>query len=473
MPTRRQLLTAAAAAAVAPRTGGAAVADRRYRNVLLLIADDWSAVGGCYGTPEVKTPHIDAFAARGTRFDQAFCVTPSCAASRGTILTGHYPHTNGQYGHSHAPHNLHTLPNMPSIPKTLKAHGFATACIGKLHVLPPEVYPWDFEAGGGRPGGNRNVQGMAERIGEFLARYPDQPFYCHVGYGDPHRDFGNGPNYPGVTEVKYDPAEVHLPGFLPDHPAVRAELAEYYQSVSRFDQGIGMALRALEQSGRAAETLVIVMSDHGMPFPGAKASPYDSGHRCPLMIHAPGQRAGLVNEALVNWCNLAPTVFDWCGVPAPDGLPERSLLPILETEQPDGWDECFYSHTFHEITNYYPYRSLRGRKYKYQRVLYPECRMPLPSDLWRSTTWRAIEGEQMSHCGARRTAEMMHHAAEELYDIEADPLETTNLADQPALRPVLESMRRRVQEFRRATADPWVLASIQLGEEGLGSDAPG
>ena len=434
-----------------------------YRNVMLLIADDWSPIAGCYGNAVIQMPNVDALAARGTRFEHAFCTSPSCAASRANVLTGHYSHTHGQYGHCHGIHNFHTHLNMPSIPKTLKAAGFATGIVGKEHVQPESVYPWDYKIGGN----GRHVQMLAERAADFLKQAGDRPFYLHIGFSDPHRDFGNKQTYPGVAEVRYAPEDVVAPDFLPDHPAVRQELAEYYQSVSRLDVGIGMAVQALEASGRAGDTLIVVMSDHGMPFPGAKASSFDSGHHCPLILVRPGARP-VVSDALVNWCNIAPTVFDWCGVDAPEGLPERSLLPILDEAHPEGWDETFFSHTFHEVTNYYPYRVLRGRQYKYVRNLFPELTTPLPSDLWASSTWQAVLNEGIQMLGKRRRDKFLHQDAEALFDVVADPMETANLIDDPSVKDVAEAMRQKVRTFRKETKDPWRLASHHAGEPGMG-----
>ena len=232
-----------------------------------------------------------------------------------------------------------------------------------------------------------------------------------------------------------------------------------------------MMVRVLEEAGRAEGTLIIVMSDHGMPFPGAKASSFDSGHHCPLIVVRPGAERNVVCDALVNWCSIMPTVLEWCGVEAPGGLPERSLLPILDEELPTGWEETFYSHTFHEVTNYYPYRVLRGRKHKYVRNLYPELTTPLPSDLWRSATWKAVQEDGMAMMGERPTEGFLHQDAEALYDIEADPAESRNLIDDPGLTEVAREMREKVQRFRVDTKDPWVLASIQGGEVRLGSDS--
>ncbi len=433
-----------------------------YRNVMLLIADDWSPIAGCYGNDVIRMPNVDGLAARGTLFKHAFCTTPSCAASRANLLTGHYSHTHGQYGHSHGIHNFHTHLNMPSIPKQLKTAGFATGVVGKLHTQPESVYPWDYTVGGN----GRNVQMLADRASAFLKQAGDRPFYLHIGFSDPHRDFGNNQTYPGVAEVRYSPDEVIVPDFLPDHPEVRKELAEYYQAVSRLDTGIGLAVAALEASGRAKDTLIVVMSDHGMPFPGGKASSFDTGHHCPLIVVRPGAKA-VVNDALVNWCNIAPTVFEWCGVDAPEGLPERSLVPILDDAHLEGWDETFFSHTFHEVTNYYPYRVLRRRKYKYVRNLYPELTTPLPSDLWQSPTWQAVLNEKIEMMGKRCTEKFLHQDSEALFDIKNDPMESENLIDDPTLKDVAEAMRQKVRTFRKETRDPWCLASYHAGEPGM------
>ncbi|NUP98842.1 MAG: sulfatase [Armatimonadetes bacterium] len=437
----------------------------RPPSVLLLIADDWSPLAGCYGVTDIETPNIDRLAARGTRFKHAYCVTPSCAASRATLLTGHYPQTNGQFGHVHGIHNLHTQESMPSIPKQLGAHGYRTACIGKLHVQPASVYPWDRLVQDHGPDGSRDVRWLADQTGRFIRDCGDQPFYCHVGFTDPHRDFDNDRGYAEVTERIYDPEQLTVPAFLPDNAATRRELAQYYQAISRLDQGIGFCLEELERAGRAADTLVIVMSDHGMPFPGAKASFYEGGHRCPLIIARPGQEPR-VNDALVNWCNLAPTIFDWCGVPHPEGLPEGSLLPILDQEHPEGFDEVYASHCFHAITEHWPYRWVRDRRYKYVRILNPETPLPLASDLYDSETWQAAQADPTGAFGVRTRDGLLHHRPEELYDLREDPHETVNLIDRPELAVVAERLRQKVKQFRQRTRDPWIRISVQRGETG-------
>ncbi len=459
---RRQfVLGSAAATAAAPQARSQT--ERRFRNILLLIADDHSPIAGCYGNPVIKTPNMDSLAATGTLFEHPFCTTPSCSASRSVVLTGLHNHRNGQFGHAHEPANFHTHRRHQSIPRILQSHGFSTGVIGKLHVNPPEVFPWDFVSPGGPDGAARDVWGMAQHARQFFTENKDKPFYLHVGFSDPHRSsgpglFANHRGYPNVTKRTYDPADVIVPGFLPDTPEVRTELAEYYEAIDRLDQGVGFLLDALEDSGRAEDTLVIYMSDHGMPFPGAKGSPYDSGLHVPLIIRTPDQsKRGLRSQALVNWTDILPTVIDWAGVDAADYETHgSSLLPILEQERPAGRDEIFFSHTFHEIVNYFPFRGIRTRRYKYTKPLHPELTMPLPSDLWKSPTWAGVRSRGLDKMGRRKTQDVLHHAKEELYDIVADPMETNNLTGSSSHAATLKELREKVVNFRRETGDPWL-----------------
>ncbi len=459
---RRQFVLAGSAAAAA-QGAQRARERRRYRNVLLLIADDHSPLAGCYGNPVIQTPNTDRLAGQGTLFRNAYCTTPSCSASRSVILTGLHNHTNGQFGHAHAPANFHTHNDVQSIPRLLQAQGFATGVIGKLHVNPPAVYPWDYQTEGGPEGGTRDVWGMAQQAEEFFAKFQDRPFYLHVGFGDPHRAsgpglFANDRGYPHVRKRTYEPSDVIVPHFLPDTPEVRRELAEHYEAIDRLDQGIGFFLQALEESGRAEDTMVIYMSDHGMPFPGAKASHYDTGLHVPLIIRTPSQaKRSVACDALVNWTDILPTVMEWTGA----GLPAspvhgRSLMPILEEERPEGWDSIFFAHSFHEIVNYYPFRGIRTRRFKYTKILFSELTMPLPSDLWNSPTWEGVRSRRLAKMGQRLTEDVLHHKGEELYDIVEDPAETRNLAGLPEHRATLEDLRRRVLEFRRQTNDTWL-----------------
>jgi N-sulfoglucosamine sulfohydrolase len=433
--------------------------EKPRRNVVLLIADDLGLQVGCYGDRGAKTPHLDALAKRGVRFSHAFAAVSSCSPSRSVIYTGLHTHTSGQYGLAHAEHNFHTRAGVRSLPSYLGVAGYRTGIIGKTHIVPASVYKFDreFRATG------RNGAQMARQAREFINECGDKEFCLVMGYTDPHRagkgkSFANEKKHPGITEVKFDPKDVTVPPFLPDTAEVRADLAEYYQSVNRLDQGVGALLEVLKSTGRDRDTLVIFLSDNGIPFPGAKTTLYDSGIHLPLIISQPGQKkTGLVNQALASWVDILPTILDWASLKPQAKLPGRSLLPILEEENPKGWDEVYASHTFHEVTMYYPMRAIRTRQFKYIRNLAHKLDYPFASDLYHSLSWQSILKRGDRKLGLRSMAAFINRPLEELYDVEKDPTETKNLAGDPAHAKTLAVLRKKVRDMQTRTKDPWIV----------------
>ena len=454
MPLNRRQLFAAAPAFLQ--------SNAKPKNILLMIADDLGLHTGAYGDKTARTPNLDRLADEGTLFANAFCTTASCSASRSVILSGLYNHSTGHYGHAHAEHHFGYLPFVKPFPALLRDAGYFTGVLAKLHVNPLESFKWNVNMSND---GGRSVFQMADKFKQFLGRAGSQPWYMHVGFTDPHRagggtDFANRA-YPGVTASKFDPEKVIVPSFLPDNPAVRKEVAEYYEAANRLDQGIGFFMDALRESGQLDNTLVIFLSDNGMPFANAKTGCYDAGLHLPCVVRAPQQaKRGVRNDAFVNWTDLAPTILDFAGVSGPKDykLPGRSWLPLLEQTTAAGLDRTFFSHTFHEVTMYYPMRGLRTRQYKYIHNLFPELGFPHASDLYASGTWQSIlrEGER-AKVGQRPVGMYLHRAEEELYDIAKDPDEVLNLSRDPSSVVILKQMREQVRAWRKETKDPWLI----------------
>jgi N-sulfoglucosamine sulfohydrolase len=428
-------------------------------NILLLIADDLGCMAGCYGEPKIRTPHIDALAARGTRFNMAFTSTASCSASRSVIYTGLHTHETGQYGLHHDYHHFMTFADVETAPSLLAAAGYHTGIIGKVHVGPEDVYPWEHR----EESGTRDVEWVAERARSYFeARSAGaKPFFLTIGFIDPHRDetrggFGNTAF--GQDDPVFSPDEVHIPPFLPDLPEVRDELASYYRSVYRLDRGIGLVLDELARSGLADNTLVMFLSDNGAPFLNSKTTLFDAGVHLPLIVHLPGQRPGIANPNLVSFTDILPTFLDLAGaVPSSGKRRGRSLLPILEaTERLPGWDVVFGSHTFHEITNYWPTRFLRTPRYKYHRNVAWQLDFPFSGDLYGSLSWQGIRRSEPVMIGKRPLANYIRRPPEELYDLETDPFEVTNLAAAPEQAERLLDFRTRMEAWQRDTRDPWL-----------------
>jgi len=443
---------------------------RNRPNIVLIVSDDHGLESlGCYGNPAIKTPNLDSLAAEGVRFTNAFCTTASCSASRSVILTGMYNHANGQYGHQHSYHHFISFPDVKSLPVMLTEAGYRTGRIGKYHVAPDEVYRFDVAL----PANERSPVQMANNCRDFVAA-AGKPFFLYFCTADPHRSgdvaqdlpgtpnrFGNRAegSYPGVDEVKYDPKDVIVPPFLPDIPECRAELAQYYQAISRVDQGVGRLLSVLKETGKYDNTVVIYISDNGVAFPGAKTTLYEPGMNLPCIVRDPHQKnKAIACDALVNFADLTPTILDFAGaLSGNDTVQGRSFRSVLEQEHPKGWDETYASHTFHEITMYYPMRVVRQRKYKLIWNIAHGLDYPFASDLWAASTWQATIQNGRKYYGKRTVEAYLHRPKFELYDLEQDPHEVNNLAGNPEYEKVLGELKAKLKAFQKRTKDPWIL----------------
>ena len=179
-----------------------------------------------------------------------------------------------------------------------------------------------------------------------------------------------------------------------------------------------------------------------------------------MIVSSPEQqKRGLVNNAMVSWVDMTPTILDWAGTAGPTKyqMPGKSFLPLLETENPTGRDEVFFSHVFHEITMYYPMRGMRTRQFKYLVNLNSEIEFPFASDLYGSPTWQGVLKRKDKMLGSRTAKAYVHRAPEELYDLSKDPQEARNVANDPHYAATLKELRQRLQDWRKRTNDPWLI----------------
>lgn len=460
------------------------------RNVVVIVADDLGFQLGCYGDKAAHTPNIDRLAGEAVRFRRAYCTTASCSASRSVLMTGLYNHATGHYGHAHGNSHFSTYETVRSLPVLLNEAGYRTCLIGKYHLAPDYVYKFETQRQDGTQGG-RNTVRMASNARQWLKEQDDRPFFLYFCPTDPHRGagpggFANHPNQPdfykGVKPVIYQPDKVPVPPWLSDRPEVREELAEYYQAIARLDAGLGDLIDALKETGHWQDTLVLFLSDNGPPFPGAKTTLYEPGANLPLIVRDPRiKQQGSTSDALVTWADVTPTILDYCGVTPKDAplvkpaenigkvqtagaakpylFHGRSFLKSLETPAggDDGLNEIFLSHTFHEITNYYPMRAVRSGNLKLIFNIAHELPYPFASDLQESPTWQEVlQRETPSEkYGQRTVQEYLHRPRFELFDLESDPHETHNLANDPDHQQTLETLQTKLQEWQKKTQDPW------------------
>lgn len=438
-------------------------------NIVLFVADDHGKDAlGCYGNSVIQTPNLDRMASEGVRFNNAYCTSASCAASRSVILTGKFGHATGSYGHVHDYHHFSTYDNVKSLPVLLEAGGYETARIGKYHVAPESVYHFNtvLEAN------PRSTLEMADACVDVIKS--EKPFFLYFCTDDPHRGhpfvsepwnlpntFGNKKEpYPGEIQMVYDPKDVVVPDFLPDTKESREEIAQYYQSISRIDQGFGRLMRHLKEAGKIDNTIVLYISDNGMAFPGAKTTVYEPGIQLPCIIKDPTKKGnkGGVNNAKISWVDLTPTILDMANVSYDaKEFHGKSFDAVIEQENPKGWDDVYASHTFHEITMYYPMKVAIEKNYKLIWNIAWQLDYPFASDLWASSTWQSVYRNNAKMYGNKTVEEYLRHAEFELFDLEKDPGEVHNLADKKEYQDVLKHMKAKLKKFQLDTRDPWLI----------------
>ena len=437
-------------------------------DIVLMVSDDHGRETlGCYGNPVVRTPHLDELAGEGVRLVNSFCTTASCAASRSTILTGLYNHATGTYGHTHGQHHFSCFDHVQTLPARLGAGGYRTGRVGKQHYAPERLFPFDWGKLDSTFG--RDDVRMSEACREFV-REPG-PFFLYWCSHNPHRagileghprqpnNFGNPPeSFAGDEEEPCSEGEVVVPRFLSDTPEVRAELAQYYQSIARLDRGVGRLIQVLKEEGRYENTVIIYISDNGAAFPEAKTTLYEPGMRLPCIVRSPRHRnRGTPCDGLVTWVDIAPTILDFAGLgETPADFHGRSFAEILDQETPANWrEEVYAAHTFHEITNYYPMRVVRTKQYKFIWNVAWKLDYSFASDLWASASWQGARRDKLEHFGARAVDAYIHRPRFELYDLAVDPDEVVNLAEDPQYSAMVDRFIAQLKQFQQETDDPW------------------
>ena len=445
-------------------------------NIVLIVADDHGLDAiGAYGNDVVQTPNLDRLPAEGVRFTNAHATVSSCSPSRSVLLTGKQNHENGMYGLQHWEHHFSSFDDIKSLPVMLADSGYRTGRVGKVHLAPDAVYKFDSPLSDGAANDMASVARspveMVELSEDFIAA--DGTFFLYFATDDPHRafpfdtypapnSFGNrNEGYPGITHVEYRPEDVKVPAFLPDISAVREELAQYYSSVSRLDQGVGALRAVLEKHGKLENTIIIYLSDNGVAFPGAKTTLYEPGINLPLIIRDPKSRraGGDVSDALVSWMDITPTILDYANASAEgETLRGVSLKKHIQKSGKMNRAAIFGSHSFHEIHMYYPVRMIHTGRYKLIHNLEPTLDFPMALDLEQSSTWRAFLDSGDDHYANRSKKEFFDRPEFELYDLVEDPDELNNLADDLGHREILNRMKNDLHKFMVDTNDPWLLA---------------
>jgi arylsulfatase A-like enzyme len=407
-------------------------------NIVYLHSHDTGRYVQPYGH-QVPTPNIQRLADQGLLFREAFAAAPTCSASRASLLTGQASHSTGMLGLAHRGYRLTDYDH--HLVHTLHDAGYWSALIGEQHV---SAHPSDIGYDHVVEIDSSHVNDVAPATVALLADSPRRPFFLSVGFFETHRE------YFAPTSAR-DALYSLPPENLPDTPETRRDMAAFKQSARSLDQGVGAVLNALDDQDLADDTLVIFTTDHGLAFPGAKATLTDRGLGVLLIVRGPGGfHGGKVVGAMVSQIDLFPTLCELLGLERPSRLQGRSLMPLVRRETDEIHDEIFAELTFHAA--YDPQRAVRTRRYKYIRRFDEAWTRPVLPNVDDGPTKDLL----LSYGWADREL-----PREELYDLVFDPSEANNLAGDPAHAQVVAELRGRLEHWMRETHDPLLDGPIE------------
>ena len=477
------------------------------RNVLFIYVEDLGYYTGERAAHEpnariagLKTPNLDALAASSVNFTRAFCGQSVCSPSKGAILSGLLPHANGIWRNVHnnhpqrgGPEKWIPLPSpltkendptflaaggmhedLPNLVQRLKAGGVYCALSGKLHVQPARNFPYD-------------VMVKDDDLDAVIKGAGDKPWFFWCNPGDTHAPWWKhvqgkltNPKDRNSAPKDVDPAAIEMLPWMPDTPASRVDLAQYYSCVRVIDEFVGAMMKKLEASGQAERTIVVFTGDHGIGYARGKTSVYPAGTHVPLFVKGPGVKGGRVIGAPVSQMDFNPTFLEAFSIAPIEKTHASSLWPVLSGKA-DAFPErrTIMTETNNSLMSQVGIRGdgtmaravCDGRFYYIGNVIQTKTALPEEKAVNVGTGFGEYgdPGPQYAidlHDEAVRQRatqplpyELLRQLCmgdapkEELYDLDADPWAVKNLATDAAHAATLEKMRAGMKRWREFTED--------------------
>ena len=419
---------------------------RQSPNVLLIVSEDNSEHLGCYGEKRVHTPNLDALAAGGIRYTRAYVPYSVCSPSRAAFLTGLYPRQTGHIGL--ATHKFAMARDFATMPAYFQNAGYFTGYLGKTHINPEHLVERFVDHRAIR-GSNFNkaigIQTYAEEAGNVMhqAKTQNKPFFLVINYADAHRQFVEQSRHGFPTKSAEIP-ERSFPWIGSDSAHLRQEIRNYFNCMNRLDEGVGMVLSKLSEMDVRDNTLVIYISDHGADFPRAKGSVYEHGTRIPMIINYPRSFSqGKVENDFVTTLDLLPTTLRAAGIPIPPELPGFALQDIDQRRaQPRKYIHTFTTGSSPNLL--YVQFAIRGERFKL--IYNPD----------RSLNRLAKSRYENSRLPPEQhVASFLRPPIYELYDLQEDPNEWNNLAENDEHQEIKNQLVEEMRIFQESISDPF------------------
>ena len=429
-------------------------------NILWLTCEDISPHLGCYGDPHAITPTLDRLAGKGVRYTNAFAVCGVCAPNRSCIITGVYQTTLGSH---HMRCKATPPPHIKCFSQYMRDAGYYCTNNSKNdYQFNHPKSAWD-ESSKKAHWRNRKNQ--------------NQPFFSIFNFVTTHesriesKELYNKATQNLSANQKHDPTKLTtLPPYYPDTPITRKDWARNYDLITAMDMQVAEILKQLEDDGLADNTIVIYFSDHGVGLPRAKRWLYDSGLRVPMIVHIPEKLCGAVpgdpgtvNDELVSFVDLAPTVLNLAGIKIPDHMQGRPFLGQNLTKQRD----YIYGARDRMDERYDIIRAVRDKRYKFIRNYEPyKTYYQYMNTPEKGATMKEI---RRVHAEGKLPPEALLFMApqkplEELYDLRNDPHEINNLAKSPSHQHILTRMRQAHVQWVKDTKDIGFIPEPEIRE---------
>lgn len=412
-------------------------------NIVVFLADDHGrAESSVYGTEEVRTPIMAALAREGMVFDNAFIASPSCGPSRSALLTGLMPARNGAEPNHTMPHDG----TMKMVPM-LKELGYEVVAFGKVAHGTKQAKDAGFDQAE-----NGRKEELAELVSEFFRKRKDtnKPLCLLVGDHRPHVAWSE--------ESTYDPEQITLPDYLIDTPETRDHWARYLTDITGMDELMGKIDKMARDYFESDDFLFIYTADHGGQWPFGKWNLYDKGVRVAFQARWPGRiEAGIRTDAMVSWIDLFPTLIELGGGSVPDDIDGKSFAEVLLGNKKKHRNRVYVTHSG-ASKNVYPIRAVRTERFKYIRNLLPDSYHSNQSDVSRKDGAAAYwyswdEAAKTDPHAAAIVKKYYHRPAIEFYDLENDPDEQINLAQNPEYGDQVEEMSAMLDHWMKEQGD--------------------
>ncbi len=423
-------------------------------NIVWIIPDDMSANFACYGETAIQTPNVDQLATHGVQFTRAFVTAPVCSTCRSALITGMYQTSIGAHHHrsGRGEKKIYLPENIKLVPQLFKEAGYYTSITG-----------WPIQPGKlGKTDYNFEWDPAVYDGSDWSKRAAGQPFFAQIQTPGGKLRGSDAQGWQKIAKAAESALgsstqidEVKLPPYYPRHPDVLQDWAAYLDSVRMTDVMVGEVLARLEAEGVRENTLVLFMTDHGISHARGKQFLYDEGLRVPLVISGPGIEAGLVRDDLVEHIDIAALSLAAARIPIPAYMQARDILAA--GYQPR--EAVFAAHDRCDETVDH-LRSVRTREFKYIRNFLP--RRPYLQPCAYKDAKQILIAMRQWHADGRldEVQELLFREvrpAEELYDLNADPYEINNLAENPGFADKLEELRARL--------DAWMVDTVDQGRE--------